>query len=208
MSKQINGRKSEHPINDIFLRRYSPRAMSGEALTKEEILNLFEAARWAPSGSNVQPWRFIYAVAGTPAFENFLMFLTESNREWCKRAGMLVVVISKTTRDNGELSKTNSLDAGLACENLLLQATEMGLYTHPMGGILPEVIKEELKIPDEYKIEIMIAVGRPGNVSDLSERNQSRETPSTRKPLSEIIFEARPTERHKPFGQEKFFDQK
>lgn len=190
--KEINGRKSEYPINDIFLQRHSPRAFSGEAVSKDELMTLFEAARWAPSGGNVQPSRFIYALSGTPEFDDFLKFLTESNQEWCKRAGALVVVISKTMRSAEELSKSHTFDAGLATENLLLQAVEMNLYTHPMGGILPEVIKEELNIPDEYKIEIMIAIGRPGKIEDLSERNQAREKPSDRKPLSEIIFEARP----------------
>ncbi|MDE2399863.1 MAG: nitroreductase family protein [Patescibacteria group bacterium] len=191
MVKEVNGRTTEYPINDIFLKRYSPRAFSGEAISKEELMTLFEAARFAPSGSNVQPWRFIYAMRESPEFHDFLMFLTESNREWCAKAGALVVTISKTTRDNGVLSKTNSFDAGLTVENLLLQATELGLYAHPMAGIVPEVIKEKLNIPDEYKIEMMIAIGKPGKVSELSERNRIREKPSDRKPLSEIVFEGK-----------------
>ncbi len=187
--KTINTRTTEYPINEIFLKRHSPRAMSGEALSKEEIMTLFEAARWAPSSRNFQPWRFIYATRESKEFENFLNFLTESNRVWCKNASMLVVTISKKTNPDGTEAKTHSFEAGSAWENLALQASEMNIVAHGMGGILPEVIKEKLKLSDDYKIEMMIAIGKPGKIEDLPQKLREREKPSTRKSLEEIVFE-------------------
>src|SRR5579864_7653357 len=98
MSKKVNGREAGYEINDIFLKRYSPRAMSGEALGKNELMSLFEAARWAPSASNVQPWRFIYALRGTPEFEVLLDTLMDFNKVWCANASALVLVISHKVR--------------------------------------------------------------------------------------------------------------
>jgi nitroreductase len=187
--KTVNTRTTEHPINDIFLKRYSPRAFSGEGLSKDEILTIFEAARWAPSSRNFQSWRFVYCTRESQEFPTFLSFLTESNQVWCKHAGMLVVVLSKSIRHDGTHQKNHEFEAGLATENLLLQATEMKLVVHPMGGILPEIVKEKLKLTSEYTPHIMIAIGRPGKIEDLPEKLQAREAPSQRKPLEEIVFE-------------------
>ena len=97
--KNINHRAAEYSIDDIFLKRYSPRAMSGENISEEKLMTLFEAARWAPSSSNSQPWRFIYATRDMPEFQNFLSFLMEGNRTWCEKAGTLIVLLSKNTSD-------------------------------------------------------------------------------------------------------------
>src|ERR1700733_1877837 len=110
-------RIADHPIQQMFLERWSPRAMSGQSMSEAELLRLFEAARWAPSSANVQPWRFLYARAGTPHFQKFFALLHEGNRPWCSRAGALVVVISKKTMDiagGTRLSQTHSFDAGAA----------------------------------------------------------------------------------------------
>jgi len=187
--KKINERSTEYPINDLFLKRYSPRAMSGEIITKEELMTLFEAARWAPSSMNAQPWRFIYVLKDTPVFDKFLSFLTEHNRDWCKRASVLVVVISKNNFDNGGPSITHSLDAGSAWENLALQATDMNFVSHGMGGFDYNLAKKELSIPDDYTVEMMIAIGKPGKIEDLPEPLREREKPSQRKNLEEIVFE-------------------
>src|SRR3954447_11084041 len=101
-------RVADHPILPQFLNRWSQRAMSGQPIEKEDLLRLFEAARWAPSSGNNQPWRFLYGRAGTPAFSTFLELLAEGNRVWCQRAGALVLVASKTTRDNGKPARTHS----------------------------------------------------------------------------------------------------
>ena len=147
--KTINTRTTNYPIDDNFLNRYSPRAMSGEKITKEELMTLFEAARWAPSSSNTQPWRFIYTMRDTPEFETFLSFLTENNRTWCAKAGVLVVTISKKTNTKGDQMLTHSFDTGSAWENLALQASSINLVSHGMAGFDYDIAKEKLGIPDD-----------------------------------------------------------
>ena len=186
--KKVNNRTTEYEIEDIFLKRYSPRALSGEALTEEQLMTLFDAARWAPSSNNIQPWRFLYAIHGTPDFDLFFSFLMEGNKVWCKNAGALVIGLSKKTSDDGKYNSKHSLDTGSAWENLALQATSMGLITHGMVGFGAQLLREKLKIKEDYEIELMIAIGKPGNIKDLPDYLQEREKPSDRKKLSEIIF--------------------
>lgn len=187
--KTINNRVTEYPIDDVFLNRFSPRAMSGEKISKEELMTIFEAARWAPSSMNAQPWRFIFARKDTPEFEKFFNFILEKNKIWAKNASTLIVLISKNNLEDGSLSISHSFDAGSAWENLAIQATNMGLVSHAMGGFDKKLTKESLEISDEYTIEIMIAVGKPGKIEDLPEALRVREKPSQRKNLEEIVFE-------------------
>lgn len=188
----LEERKAEHPVDPLFLRRHSPRAMSGEALAKNELLPLFEAAKWAPSSYNNQPWRFLYALKNSLDWETFLNLLVKQNQAWCKNAGALVVVISKKTFDhNGKPALTHSFDAGAAWENLALQGTLKGLVVHGMQGFDYERAKAELSVPDDYQVEAMIAIGKPGRKDDLPPELQEREVPTQRKKLSEIIFEGR-----------------
>lgn len=189
--KNINSRITEYDVNDIFLNRYSPRAMSGERISKEELMTMFEAARWAPSSRNEQPWRFLYAHRETSDFELFLSFLLESNQTWCKNAGVLVIGLSKKTSSDGTINSKHSLDTGSAWENIALQGTHMGLVIHGMGGYNEELLKTELQIPEDYQVELMIAIGRHGNIEDLPEKLQQREGPSQRKNLDEIVFEGK-----------------
>ncbi len=189
--KKINNRTTEYEINDQFLKRYSPRAFSGESISKDELMTLFEAARWAPSASNLQPWRFIYAMRGTPEFDKLFSFLIDFNKDWCKRASVLIVVVSYNLDFKGNVSKSHSLTTGSAWENLALQASDMNLIAHGMEGFDYEKAKTELGIPENYSVEMMIAIGKHGKVEDLPEQLQSREAPSDRKPLSEIVFEGK-----------------
>lgn len=189
--KTVNNRTTKYSINDIFLNRFSPRAMSGETISKEELMTLFEAARWAPSLSNEQPWRFIYAIRETPDFDKFLSFLMEGNKIWCKNASILIVVISKKDLSKGGINIAHSFDTGAAWENLALQSTSMNLVSHGMAGFDYILVKKELSIPDNYNVEMMIAIGKPGKIEDLPEALQEREKPSDRKPLEEIISEGK-----------------
>jgi nitroreductase len=189
--KTINNRTTKYPIDDIFLKRFSPRAMSGENITKEELMTLFEAARWAPSASNIQPWKFIYVMRETPEFEKMLSLLVPFNRDWCLRVSTLVLIISNKLTSKGTLSVSHSFDAGSAWENLALQATTMGLIAHGMAGFDYDKAKTEFNIPEDYSVEMMIAIGKHGKMEDLSEPLRERETPSDRKPLEEIIFEGK-----------------
>lgn len=183
-------RKSDYPINPLILNRWSPRAMSGEPIIQEELMQLFEAARWAPSSYNNQPWRFIYAYRDTLEWNKFFDFLVPFNQEWAKDAAVLVVIISAKNFDyNDKPSRTHSFDTGSAWQNLALQGSSMGLVVHGMEGFDYDRARKELNVPDNYTIEAMCAIGRPGKKEDLPEQMQEKETPSGRKPVSEFIFE-------------------
>ena len=184
-------RTPERPIHPLILDRWSPRAMSGEPIAHEQLLQLLEAARWAPSWSNSQPWRFLYAHREAPEFPTFLGLLVEGNREWCVRAAVLLVAISSTISDRGRVLPTHAFDTGAAWENFALQATHDGLVVHAMGGFDHERARVELGIPGECEPQAMIAVGKAGPVSLLSERLQARETPSDRKRVEEWAFAGR-----------------
>lgn len=187
-----NYRKTEYEVDDVFVNRWSPRAMSGEKLSDAELFSLFEAARWAPSSFNNQPWRFVYARKGSEHWSRFFGFLDEGNQIWAKNADVLIATISKTTFDyNGKPSKTHSFDTGSAWQNLALQGSVKGLVVHGMQGFDYEKAAAELKVPDDHRVEMMIAVGKPGNPGDLPEKLQKGEVPSGRKSVSEIVSEGR-----------------
>ena len=185
------GRTSAVPIDPVFLRRWSPRAMSGVPLSAETMQTLFEAARWAPSASNKQPWRFVYGLLGTPHFTPLFDLLAEGNREWCVRAGALVVVWSNTVDEKGRPMETASLTTGAALMGLLLQATMLGLVAHPMGGFDQEKAKATIALPEHGRIECMLALGHPGRLEDLSEKTRAREFPSDRSPTSSFTWEGK-----------------
>ena len=163
--------------------------MSGDALSYEVLMQLFEAARWAPSSSNGQPWRFVYARAGTDVFARFHDLLAEGNKSWCARAGALVVVISKKVFDNGRPSPTHSYDTGAAWMSLALEGSALGLVVHGMAGFDYERARVELRVPQEYAVEAMFAVGYPGRIDALTDVERLREVPSGRRPVGESVFE-------------------
>ena len=183
-------RRAEHPVDEIFLDRWSPRAMSGEELSEEELLTLFEAARWAPSSYNNQPWRIMYARRGTAHWQTFFDLLVPGNQAWAKDAAALLLFASKETFDfNGKPYPTHSFDTGAAWENLALQGALKGLVVHGMQGFDYEKARTALNIPEGFRVEAMAAVGRPGDPAQLSEQLREREKPSDRKPLSETVCE-------------------
>lgn len=182
-------RKPEHNVDERFLNRWSPRAMSGEEIDEKTLFSLFEAAKWAPSSNNNQPWRFIYGRRNTKNWTTFFNLLAEGNQEWAKNAAVLIVVISKTTFDNGKPARTHTYDAGAAWENFALQGSLAGLVVHGMQGFDYDKAKEVLGIPVDYQVEAMIAVGKKGEKEALPAFLQERETPSARKSISEIAME-------------------
>ncbi|MBI2775317.1 nitroreductase family protein [Candidatus Dependentiae bacterium] len=183
-------RKSSYAINPIILNRWSPRAMSGEPLTDKELMQLFEAARWAPSSFNNQPWRFIYAKKNTDSWEKFFNLLVPANQSWAKNAAALVVIISRNNFSyNNKPSRTHTFDTGSAWENLALQGYQDGLVVHGMEGFDYDRAKKELIIPDGYTVEAMCAIGKPGKKEDLPKELQENEVPSDRNPLESIVFE-------------------
>ena len=182
-------RKPQQDIDEIFVNRWSPRAMVGQDIDEKTLLTLFEAARWAPSANNNQPWRFIYARRNTKHWETFFQLLAEGNQVWAKNAAVLIVIISKTTFDNGKPSITHSFDAGAAWVSLALQGSLAGLVIHGMQGFDYDKAKKILHIPDEYQVEAMIAVGKKGRKEDLPDYLQEREFPSSRKSIAELAME-------------------
>ena len=182
-------RKRENDVDEIFISRWSPRAMSGEALDETTLKTLLEAARWAPSSNNNQPWRFIYARRDTPHWEKLFSLLDEGNQNWAKNAAVLIVVVSKTTFDSGRPSRTHSFDTGAAWASLALQGSMKKLVVHGMQGFSYERAQKELHVPEGYAVEAMIAVGKPGKKENLPDYQQEREFPSSRKSISEIAME-------------------
>jgi nitroreductase len=189
MTRGSDVRTPEHPVDRLFLDRWSPRAMSGEVIAESELLVLLEAARWAPSSGNAQPWRMLYARRDSEHWALFFDLLGEANRKWCVNAAVLVLFVSKTISDSGRQLVTHSYDAGAAWENLALQGTLKGLVVHGMQGFDYERARQTLQVPDEFRVEAMAAIGRPGRKEELPEALQVRETPSPRKPLAEVAWE-------------------
>jgi nitroreductase len=190
MEQGSSHRTPAFPIQPLFVDRWSPRAMSGQALSETELMTLFEAARWAPSCGNFQPWRFLYARRDTDFWPAFVDLLKPSNREWAARAGALVVVISRTQYEgDGRACVTHSFDSGAAWQNLALQAWLGNLVAHGIVGFDYERARRVLRVPAGYAVEAMIVLGHPGTKAELSESLQKREKPSNRRPLSETVCE-------------------
>jgi len=190
MIPESETRTADHPIDKLFLDRWSPRAMSGEEISESDLMTLFEAARWAPSSYNNQPWRILYARRGGKHWQLFLDLLVEGNKAWAKNAAALLLFISKTTFDfNGKPSVTHSFDTGAAWENLALQGCRKGYVVHGMQGFDYDRAKTALGIPDGFHVEAMAAVGKPGKKESLPPEAQKREAPSDRRKLSGTICE-------------------
>ncbi|AKH41134.1 nitroreductase [Altererythrobacter atlanticus] len=186
-------RATDHPVEAIFTQRWSPRAFDGSTMEEASLLSLFEAARWAPSAYNVQPWRFLYALRGGPDWERFLDLLIPFNRSWAESSSALVFVISDRFMREADgspkaESHSHSFDAGAAWANMALQATHDGLHVHGMTGIEMEKAEKELGIPEGYRIEAAVAVGKIGDAAQLPEGLREREGPSGRMPVSQLAF--------------------
>lgn len=188
--KARNRRKARYNVNSIFVDRWSPRSMTEESITDETLMTLFEAARWAPSSFNNQPWRFLYAKRDTPSWDLFYNLLSEENKVWAKNAAVLVVIISRKNFEyNEKPSITHQFDAGAAWENLALEASIRGIVAHGMQGFDYEKTRMELKIPSVFDVMAMIAIGIRGPPENLPPSLQEREFPNDRKELSEIVME-------------------
>lgn len=186
-TKQV--RQAEYEIDSVYLKRWSPRSFLKKEVPEDVLLSLFEAARWAPSAFNFQPWRFIIARTKEDR-ETFMSFIGEFNQIWCKNVPVFALIISKMTSERGAV-RSHAFDAGAAWGYLSLEATRKGLITHPMTGINFEKARQVLNIPEEYAIQALIAIGYQGEKEVLPENLQERETPSSRRPVKESLFEGR-----------------
>ncbi len=183
---------TEYPIHKLLKKRWSPRAFSEKSIDTELLNQLFEAARWAPSSYNEQPWRFIVARKNdTEAYEKLASVMNEFNQSWAMDAPVLVLALTKTTfgldgRDNPHAGH----DLGQAIAHLTFEATKNDLYVHQMAGISPEKARELYDISNDYNPMTMFAIGYKGQPESLDEKMQKQETsPRIRKDLDEILFE-------------------
>lgn len=186
-------RIADHPIDEYFLARWSPRAFDGSTLTEADLKPLFEAARWAPSAYNYQPWRFGWALKGDAHWDDYVSALLPFNAGWASNAAALVFILSDTLiaapgSTEFKPAGTNSFDAGAAWGYLALQATRLGLATHAMAGFDAVRAAEITGAGDRYKVEVAVAIGRRGDPSTLPEALAAREAPSPRLPVAEIAF--------------------
>jgi len=186
--------ETQQPIHEIIARRWSPRAIDPDrSVSRETLISLLEAARWAPSSGNEQPWRYLVFDRGNPeALEKAWDCLSQGNA-WARKAPLLLLSVAKNNRArNDQPNRHAQHDTGLASENLVLQAVSLGLVAHQMAGFDAGRAREAFAIPDDYTPMAMIAIGYAGNVEDLPPDLQERENaPRSRKPLSEIAFSAR-----------------
>ena len=181
---------TDFPIHNIIARRWSARAFSTKTVEKSKLLSILEAARWAPSSRNEQPWRYIVFTDDNPEkLEKARSVLLEINN-YAKLAPILICAITKKTySDNGVYNKLHFHDLGAANENMFLESFNQDLIMHEMGGFDREKAREVFSIPDEYEIGIMIAIGYQDSHEILPERFKDKiNSPRERKPLSEIAF--------------------
>jgi len=182
---------TEFPIHDLLARRWSSRAFDERPVDVATLKSLLEAARWAPSSNNEQPWRFIVATKNhEPEWNRLFNCLMEGNRKWAFRAPVLILSVVSMHFENGGQSNRHAFhDVGLATENLVLQATASGLTTHQMAGFDVEKARVDLKIPMGYEPVVMMAIGYPGDPAVLPERLQERERqPRKRQPIHDRMF--------------------
>lgn len=181
---------TQYSVIDAIANRWSPRSFSDQQLSDEDLGSLFEAARWAASSMNEQPWRFIYAFKGEEAHDKIVDTLMEGNKPWAKNAPVLVLsLIHKFTEKNGKENGAAKHDLGLAVGNLSIQATSMGIGLHQMGGFSPIRAKELFDINEQYDVISAIAIGYFGKADDLEEPFKSREVAMrNRKSLEEIVY--------------------
>lgn len=184
----MSNRIAHYPILDIIIKRWSPRALSGESIAENEFFQLCEAARWAPSSYNNQPWNFVYAQREDYEWNSFLDLLVPFNRSWAQEAAILVIVASDTLfKKTGKFSRTHMFDTGAACENFALQGFSQGLVVHSMEGFDYDKAKVVAQFPEHFEVCAMIAVRKPGNPKDLSIDLQDREKPSDRRPIDQWV---------------------
>lgn len=184
-------RLADHPIDPLFTNRWSPRSFTGEEVPLEVLHSALEAARWAPSASNAQPWRFLIARNGDANWPTFTALLNGRNARWASRASALVLIVSALEIERGGQrgpNNSHSFDSGAAWANFAHQALLLGWHTHGIGGYDRALARETLKIPEDFALEALIAIGRQGSLDTLDEDFHAQESPNTRRPLAESVF--------------------
>jgi nitroreductase len=181
-----------HGVKDLIRQRWSPRAYADKEVPAAELKKLFEAARWAASSSNEQPWRFLVGRRGDETYQKIFNALVEFNQSWAKSAPVLVLSVAKKTfTQKGTPNRYGLHDTGAATANLALQATALGLHTHSMAGYDQEQARASFAIPSDYEMGAVTAIGYFGDPAGLPDHLQKMEvSPRQRKPLEEFVFSA------------------
>jgi nitroreductase len=189
--------KTSAPIHELMANRWSGRAFKNDAITREQILSMVEAAHWAPSCFNDQPWRFLVwdknhdAGAWQQAFD----CLSEGNQQWVVDAPVLLLVCGDTefSKRPGRANRWGQHDAGMASQNLHLQAVALGLMAHPMAGYNKDKARETFAIPERYDLLAMIAVGHPVASADSldGDRKERELEPRRREPIGSRMFDSK-----------------
>lgn len=186
----MTGRIANPRIEKLIVDRWSPRAFDGSEIPQEDLDAILEAAGWAPSAYNVQPWTFLYAKRGDANWDLFLSQLIDFNQSWAKDASALVFVVSdkymRSEKGNSD-NRSHSFDAGAAWALAALQAQALGYYTHGMTGLKFGEAEAALGIPEDHHLEAGFTIGRIGDKASLPDFLQEREVASSRKPLAEIV---------------------
>ena len=181
----------DHPIDDVFTKRWSPRAFAARPVDRKALCQILEAARWTMSSYNEQPWRYLVATKeDAEGYENMLGCLNEFNRSWAKSAPVLMLSFARTTFSrNGKPNRCALHDVGAASAALTFQATQLGLYVHQMAGIHTDKAEALYDVPDAFEAVAGLAVGYLGTPDDLSEGLQEREMADRpRQPLADFVF--------------------
>lgn len=184
-------RKPDHPVHSMFVERWSPRAFDTRPIDEETLFTVLEAARWAPSSMNYQPWRFAYALNGDTHWDAYLGALIPFNQGWTSNASALIYIVSDTIMGmygESRPSHSHSFDSGAAWMAMALQAHTMGLITHGMTGVDFDAAGKAIGISEGFRVEAAIALGYQGDASMLPESMQEREVPSPRRSLGESAF--------------------
>jgi nitroreductase len=183
----IKEAKTEHPVLDIIKKRWSARSFSPQKISDTDMATLFEAASWAASAGNIQPWMYVYAHKGTKGFDSLFDCLDGGNQIWNKNASVLIASIKRKTADNKKENAWASHDTGMANAQLFLQAVSMEIYPHPMAGFDKEKLAKVLDLDEDHEPVCMISLGYLDEPEQLEEPFRTREiTPRTRKPVSEF----------------------
>jgi nitroreductase len=183
--------RTDHPVHELVARRWSPHAFADREVSKKDLLSLFEAARWAPSSYNEQPWSFLLATRDDEEeYARILSCLVEPNQVWARTAPVLVLTVASLTfRKNGKPNRVALHDLGLAAATLTLEASSRGIHVHQMAGILPDRARELFSVPDGFEVETGIAIGYPEEPGKGPEELRPRDTAARdRKKLAELVF--------------------
>ncbi|MGZ8843937.1 MAG: nitroreductase family protein [Pyrinomonadaceae bacterium] len=183
---------TDYPIEDLLKRRWSPRAFSNRTVEPDKLRSLFEAARWAPSSFNEQPWSFILAAKEhEEEYSRLLSCLVEKNQQWAQLAPVLAVSVAKLNFDHGGKPNRHAFhDVGLAMGNLLVEATALGLVVHQMAGFSTDKVREAYGVPEGFEPVAAMAIGYPGPTEVLPEQFREQELgPRKRKPISDFVFQ-------------------